>query len=164
MKRRRWGGSKDLQFIKRRSMIQAALSLLPIERYPAFEERMATITKKELIDRIAVKTKYRRVEVKEIVQEFLDQVINDLGKGNRLEFRDFGVFETKVRKARKAQNPKTLEPVAVPEKRTVKFKVGRLMKQRLGNMTGAAIDDDAGDVMDMSDSGNGDGELSDDSE
>ena len=42
---------------------------------------------------------------------------NELGKGNRLEFRDFGVFETKLRKARKAQNPKTLEPVAVPEKR-----------------------------------------------
>ncbi len=125
---------------------------------------MATITKKELIDRIAVKTKYRRVEVKEIVQQFLDQVISDLGKGNRLEFRDFGVFETKVRKARKAQNPKTLEPVAVPEKRTVKFKVGRLMKQRLGSMTGAAIGDDAGDVVDMSDSGNGDGDQSDDSE
>lgn len=125
---------------------------------------MATITKKELIDRIAANTKHRRVEVKEIVQEFLDQVIIDLGKGNRLEFRDFGVFETKVRKARKAQNPKTLEPVAVPQKRTVKFKVGRLMKQRLGNLTGGVIDDDAGDVMDMSDSGNGDGDHSDDSE
>jgi integration host factor subunit beta len=66
-----------------------------------------------------------------------------------LEFRDFGVFETKLRKARKAQNPKTLEPVAVPEKRTVKFKVGRLMKQRLGDMTGAAIDDEASDVEEM---------------
>ena len=66
-----------------------------------------------------------------------------------MEFRDFGVFETKLRKARKAQNPKTLEPVAVPEKRTVKFKVGRLMKQRLGDMTGAAIDDEAGDVAEM---------------
>jgi hypothetical protein len=44
-----------------------------------------------------------------------------------------------------------LEPVAVPEKRTVKFKVGRLMKQRLGELTGAAIDDEAGDVAEMSD-------------
>ncbi|HEY7115985.1 MAG TPA: HU family DNA-binding protein [Tepidisphaeraceae bacterium] len=110
---------------------------------------MATITKKELIDRIADGTGHRRVQVKKVVQQFLDEIINELGKGNRLEFRDFGVFETKVRKARKAQNPKTLEPVEVPEKRTVKFKVGRLMKQKLAGMTGAAIDDEAGDVDEM---------------
>src|ERR1051326_8755638 len=112
---------------------------------------MATITKKELIDRIAESAGSRRVQVKRVVQQFLDEIVNELGKGNRLEFRDFGVFETKIRKARKAQNPKTLEPVAVPEKRTVKFKVGRLMKQRLSDMTGAAADDEAGDVAEMGD-------------
>src|SRR5439155_2957386 len=111
---------------------------------------MATITKKELIDRIAESSNSKRVLVKKVVQRFLDEIVNELGRGNRLEFRDFGVFETKLRKARKAQNPKTLEPVAVPEKRTVKFKVGRLMKQRLGEMNGGAIDDGAGDVADMS--------------
>jgi integration host factor subunit beta len=110
---------------------------------------MATITKKELIDRIADTTQQRRVQVKKIVQQFLDEIIGELGQGNRLEFRDFGVFETKLRKARRAQNPKTLQPVEVPEKRTVKFKVGRLMKAKLASMTGAAIDDEAGDVADM---------------
>ena len=110
---------------------------------------MATITKKELIDRIAESTGNRRVQVKKVVHQFLDEVVNELGKGNRLEFRDFGVFETKIRKARKAQNPKTLEPVAVPEKRTVKFKVGRLMKAKLGDLSGAAIDDEGSDVDDM---------------
>ena len=114
---------------------------------------MATITKKELIDRIAETSGHRRVQVKKVVQQFLDEVVNELGKGNRLEFRDFGVLETKIRKARKAQNPKTLEPVAVPEKRTVKFKVGRLMKQKLGDLTGAAIDDEAGDIDEMADTG-----------
>ena len=114
---------------------------------------MATITKKELIDRIAESSNSRRVLVKKVVQQFLDEIVAELGRGNRLEFRDFGVFETKLRKARKAQNPKTLEPVAVPEKRTVKFKVGRLMKQRLGEMTGAAIDDEAADVEEMAESG-----------
>lgn len=113
---------------------------------------MATITKKELIDRIADNSGNRRVQVKRVVQQFLDEIVNELGKGNRLEFRDFGVFETKIRKARKAQNPKTLEPVAVPEKRTVKFKVGRLMKQRLGELTGAAVDDEAGDIEEMNES------------
>jgi integration host factor subunit beta len=110
---------------------------------------MATITKKELIDRIADSSGARRVQVKRVVQQFLDEIVNELGKGNRLEFRDFGVFETKIRKARKAQNPKTLEPVAVPEKRTVKFKVGRLMKQKLSDMTGASVDDEAGDIDEM---------------
>ena len=55
----------------------------------------------------------------------------ELAKGNRLEFRDFGVFETKTRVARTAQNPKTLEQVHVPAKRVVKFKMGRLMRQKL---------------------------------
>src|SRR3954464_1714569 len=110
---------------------------------------MPTITKKELIDRIADRTGSRRVVVKKVVQQFLDEVVGELGRGNRLEFRDFGVFGTKFRKARTAQNPKSLEPVAVPEKRTVKFKVGRLMKQRLGDMTGAAIDDEASDIAEM---------------
>ena len=114
---------------------------------------MATITKKELIDRIADNSGSRRVQVKRVVQQFLDEIVNELGKGNRLEFRDFGVFETKIRKARKAQNPKTLEPVAVPEKRTVKFKVGRLMKQRLSDLTGAAVDDEAGDIAEMNEAG-----------
>jgi len=94
---------------------------------------MATVTKKELIDQIAEATGQKRVVVKKIIQSFLDNIIVELGKDNRLEFRDFGVFEVKQRRARTAQNPKTLEPVAVPPKRTVKFKVGRLMKQTLSD-------------------------------
>ena len=92
---------------------------------------MHTVTKKELVDRIAENSGQKRVVVKKIVQSFLDEVIMELGRGNRLEFRDFGVFETKKRAARIAQNPKTLQRVQVPPKRTVKFKVGRLMKQKL---------------------------------
>ncbi len=94
---------------------------------------MSTITKKELIDRIAETTQAKRVVVKRIIQSFLDEVIAELAKNNRLEFRDFGVFETRTRAARVAQNPKTLERVQVPVKRTVKFKMGRLMKQKLAS-------------------------------
>ncbi len=99
---------------------------------------MATITKKELIDRIAEKTACKRVLVKRIIQSFLDEIIDELGNSNRLEFRDFGVFESKFRAARVAQNPKTLERVEVPPKRTVKFKVGRLMKLKLQNQAASA--------------------------
>jgi len=90
-----------------------------------------TVTKKDLVDRIADQTGNKRVLVKRIVQTFLDEIVSELGEGNRLEFRDFGVFELRSRAARVAQNPKTMEKVFVPSKRTVKFKIGRLMKQRL---------------------------------
>ncbi len=92
---------------------------------------MTTTTKKDLIDRIAEETHQKRTAVKRTIQSFLDNVILELRQGNRLEFRDFGVFEIKHRAARMAQNPKTLERVPVPAKKTVKFKVGRLMKDAL---------------------------------
>jgi len=69
--------------------------------------------------------------VKRIIQTFLDEITTELCEDNRLEFRDFGVFETRTRAARVAQNPKTLERVEVPAKRTVKFKMGRLMRENL---------------------------------
>ena len=107
-----------------------------------------TITKREAVERIAEKTGLKKTDVKAVLQEFLDEIIEALGKGDRLEFRDFGVFEVKQRRARKAQNPKTLEEVWVPPKRTVKFKVGRLMKQTLSNIDGdieMSFDDDGDD-------------------
>ena len=94
---------------------------------------MPTITKKELVDKIADKRGVAQSIVKTIVQQFLDEINSELAKNNRLEFRDFGVFEVKERAARMAQNPKTMEPVEVPAKRTVKFKMGRLMKQKLNS-------------------------------
>jgi integration host factor subunit beta len=97
------------------------------------ERHMATITKKELVNRIAERTGQTKVITKEIIQQFLDEVIRELGNGNRLEFREFGVFEIKSRAARRAQNPRTLEKVSVPAKKVVKFKVGRLMRERVSN-------------------------------
>jgi integration host factor subunit beta len=93
---------------------------------------MHTVTKKELIDRIAETTRSKHVLVKKVVQNFLDEIIEELAGGNRLEFRDFGVFEARKRAARVAQNPKTLQRVQVPAKRTVRFKAGRMMKEKLG--------------------------------
>ena len=92
---------------------------------------MATITKKELIDRIVTEDRIKRKVVQNIVKNFLDEIVTELADGNRLEFRGFGVFETKTRAARVGQNPKNLEPVQIPAKRTVKFKVGRLMREKL---------------------------------
>lgn len=92
---------------------------------------MPTITKKELIDRIADSSDQKRTLVKQVVQQFLDEIVDELSRGNRLEFRDFGVFETRVRKARRAQNPRARQAVWVPQRTSVKFKLGRLMKLKL---------------------------------
>ncbi len=91
-----------------------------------------TITKKELVHRIADATGQTKVVVKDVVQRFLDEIVGELVAGNRLEFREFGVFEIRQRASRVAQNPRTLEKVEVPAKRVVKFKAGRLMRQQIG--------------------------------
>jgi len=97
---------------------------------------MATVTKKQLTDRVADATGNKRVLIKNLVQRFLDEVVSELAKGNRLEFRDFGVFTVRERNPRVAQNPRTLERVEVPSKRTVKFKVGRRMRDRVQKPAG----------------------------
>jgi integration host factor subunit beta len=111
---------------------------------PGLEEekgstRVNTVTKKELVNRIADKTGVTKVVAKEIIQSFLDAIIEELSAGNRLEFREFGVFESRERAARRAQNPRTLEKVDVPAKRIVKFKVGRMMRKKVSG-------DDVGDI------------------
>ena len=108
---------------------------------------MKTVTKKELVHRIAEKTGVTKVVAKDVIQSFLNAIINELSEGNRLEFREFGVFESRERAARLAQNPRTLEKVPVPAKRIVKFKVGRLMRKKVagedvGELT---LDDDDDD-------------------
>ena len=95
---------------------------------------MATVTKREIAERVAKKTGQPQLAVKQIIQGFFDEVINEVIKGNRLEFRDFGVFEVIVRKARTGRNPRTGEKVPVPSKRVVTFKMGKLMKERVAKL------------------------------
>lgn len=105
---------------------------------------MKTVTKKELVHRIADKTGVTKVVAKEVIQSFLNAIIDELAEGNRLEFREFGVFESRERAARLAQNPRTLEKVPVPKKRIVKFKVGRLMRKKVSgeDVGDLSLDDD----------------------
>ena len=70
---------------------------------------MATMTKKDLIDQIAERTRVKRGVVKPVIQAFLDEIVTELAKNNRLEFRDFGIFEPRKMATRSAQNPRTLE-------------------------------------------------------
>ncbi|MEQ8845543.1 MAG: HU family DNA-binding protein [Phycisphaerales bacterium] len=89
------------------------------------------VTKKQLVDAIAGRSGLSRHDVQLVVKGMLDELVEAVRQGNRVELRDFGVFEVKERAARTAQNPKTLEPVPVPPKRAVRFKPGRLMREAL---------------------------------
>ena len=90
-----------------------------------------TITKRELVQRIAERTGHTKVLVKDVLQLFLDEIVEELAQGNRIEFREFGVFEVRERAARMAQNPRTLQKVEVPARRVVKFKIGPTMRARV---------------------------------
>jgi integration host factor subunit beta len=92
---------------------------------------MATVSKKQLVDRIAARSGHRHVAVKQIIQHFLDEVMDGLCSGSRLEFRDFGVFSVQHHAARIGQNPRTMEKVQVPARISVKFKPGRIMKMKV---------------------------------
>lgn len=92
---------------------------------------MTTVTRKELIERVADGSSVQRAQVRKVVKHFLEHVMDDLAAGHRIEFRGFGVFDVRSRAARTAQNPKTLQRVTVPAKRTVKFKPGRELRDRL---------------------------------
>jgi len=90
-----------------------------------------TVTKRELCERIAKETQQTQVLTKEIVQLFLDQIIDELSKGRRLELRNFGVFDIRYQPARKARNPKTDEVVYVDPKAVVSFKGGKEMNEAI---------------------------------
>ena len=96
-----------------------------------------TVTKRELCKRIAKLTGQKQLLTKMVIQAFLDEITEELAKGNRVEFREFGVFGTTRKKARIARNPRTGEQVNVPAKTVVHFKVGRLMKEKVRNAPGS---------------------------
>lgn len=97
---------------------------------------MQTTTKRDLCEKIAKKTDNTHIIVKEIIQLFLDEIIDELSDEHRIELRDFGVFEIRKRAARKARNPRTGEVAYVPEKSVVVFKVGKLMKEKVYGPSG----------------------------
>ncbi len=89
------------------------------------------MTKKDIVKVLADKFGLSQVDAKKVVQGTFDSIIDTLLEVGRIELRNFGVFEVKTRKPRKARNPRTGEEVMVPEKKVVTFKPGRLMEERI---------------------------------
>ena len=83
-------------------------------------------TKRDIAKRIARRYNLPQVDTKNVVQGVLDSIIDVLATEGRIELREFGVFQVKVRAARKARNPRTGLEVLVPERKVVTFKAGKL--------------------------------------
>lgn len=93
---------------------------------------MQTITKKSLIQKISQKKGIHPNDVRSVVQAFLDEMTDVLARGDRLEFRDFGVFEIVERKQKIGRNPKNPSvPITIPARKAVKFTPGKKMKKEI---------------------------------
>src|SRR5436190_23022154 len=92
---------------------------------------MALVTKKEIVKKISEESKLTQLKTKEIVQKTFDAIIETLVTEGRIELRNFGVFEVKQRKPRKARNPRTGARVDVEAKNVVTFQPGKTMEERV---------------------------------
>jgi integration host factor subunit beta len=92
------------------------------------------VTKKEIVRIISERADLTQLKTKEIVQWTFDAIIQTLLEEGRIELRNFGVFEVKTRKARRARNPRTNQPVSVEAKNVVTFQPGKEMEERVRSM------------------------------
>ncbi len=103
------------------------------------------MTKKEIVKQIADEIQETQLRTKEIVQRTFEAIVDTLIEQGRIELRNFGVFEVKRRKARKARNPRTGEKVDVPPKCVVTFKPGKEMEEKVRRLAHVPVPLD-GDV------------------
>ena len=100
------------------------------------------VTKNDMVLKIARDMNMHQTDIKRIVQMTLDGITETLATKGRLELRNFGVFEVKTRKPRKARNPRTGEEVMVPARKSVTFKGGKFMEDRVNGLVGPVKYDD----------------------
>jgi len=88
-----------------------------------------TVTKRQLINTISQEKGIHPNDVRHVIQAFLDKMTDSLSQGDRLEFRDFGVFEVVHRKKKIGRNPKNAAiPIEIPARSVVKFTPGKKMR------------------------------------
>src|SRR5215510_3504110 len=91
-----------------------------------------TLTKRDLVTRISNETGLVQQQVLDVVQKTLDYIAEALARGDKVELRNFGVFEVKVRRARIGRNPNApATDVPIPERSVVKFKPGKEMRSEV---------------------------------
>lgn len=88
------------------------------------------MTKRDLVIRISNETGLLQQDVHEVVQRTLDYIAEAVAGGDKVELRNFGVFEIKMRKARIGRNPHAPKTeVPIPQRAVVKFKAGKELRK-----------------------------------
>jgi nucleoid DNA-binding protein len=97
---------------------------------------MATLTKRDLVVQISNETGMVQHQVFDVIQKTLDHITNALANGDNVELRNFGVFEVKLTKPRVGRNPNVPgSEFKIPERATVKFKSGKVMRQKVSKLS-----------------------------
>jgi nucleoid DNA-binding protein len=95
-------------------------------------ERMATLTKNDIVRTLAEKFEEEIAQTRRIVQGTLDLVIDALLRGDKIELRNFGVFKIVEQRARIARNPRVpQQEYTIPPRKVVKFEPGRIMDEKI---------------------------------
>ena len=89
----------------------------------------STVTKQDVIAHVSAKTQLPHQRATEVVQQTFDTIVDFLAQGKRIEVRNFGVFDVKVKRARMGRILATMQPVEIPSRAVVRFKPGKEMRQ-----------------------------------
>ncbi|MBX9742268.1 MAG: integration host factor subunit beta [Chthoniobacterales bacterium] len=93
---------------------------------------MPNLTKRDLVVAISNETGLIQADVFSVIQKTLDHITKALVEGQNVELRNFGVFEVRLTRPRVGRNPNRPEvDVTIPARATVKFKAGKVMRQRV---------------------------------
>jgi len=76
---------------------------------------------------------FYKKDLEKFLNIFLVEIKNALKRGERVEFRGFGIWSIHVQKARNSRNPKTGETIQTPEKKTIHFKMAKELFNKLNN-------------------------------
>lgn len=93
---------------------------------------MPNLTKRDLVIRISNETGLIQKQVADVIDLMLDCLVESVGQGRYIEFRNFGAFLVKRHKARVGRNPQRPgRNLHIPARLAVKFKSGKTMKARV---------------------------------
>ena len=93
-----------------------------------------TTVKSKLLDQLSKNyPNFLKKDLEKFSKIILNEIKNSLKRGERVELRGFGVFSTKIQKARISRNPKTGEKIDTPEKKTIHFKMAKELFKKLNN-------------------------------
>ena len=87
-----------------------------------------TFTKKDIVNHLHESLGLNKSEAKDLVETFLDEILNTLAKGESVKLSGFGNFDILTKKERKGRNPKNGEVAIISSRKVTTFRAGRKLK------------------------------------